>query len=197
MYSANKLNKQGDNTQPWRTPFPIWNQFVVPCPVLTVASWPAYRFLKRQLRWSGIPISFRIFHSLLWSTQWNITEQLMREETWLQHGLIFVKSPSKSASTATTKIPQTRELKQQIFIPHIYEDWEIQNQGANPMPPVSCPPGLKTVAFWMCTHLAFPWTSSWTGRKAWNLPLISEDPIVRAHPHDLISTQFPPKDSIS
>ena len=33
-----------------------------------VASWPAYRFLKRQVRWSGIPISFRIFHSLWWST---------------------------------------------------------------------------------------------------------------------------------
>ena len=32
--------------QPWRTPFPIWNQPIVPCPVLTVASWPAYRFLK-------------------------------------------------------------------------------------------------------------------------------------------------------
>ena len=65
MYSAYKLNKQGDNIQPCRTPFPIWNQFVVPCPVLTVASWPAYRFLKRQVRWSGIPISFRIVHSLL------------------------------------------------------------------------------------------------------------------------------------
>ena len=61
MYSAYKLNKQGDNIQPWRTPFPIWNQSVVPCPVLTVASWPAYRFLKRQIRWSVIPISFRIF----------------------------------------------------------------------------------------------------------------------------------------
>ena len=69
MYSAYKLNKQGDSIQPWRTPFPIWNQSVVPCPVLTVASWPAYIFLKRQVRWSGIPISFRIFQSLLWSTQ--------------------------------------------------------------------------------------------------------------------------------
>ena len=67
MYSAYKLNKQGDNIQPWHTPFPIWNLSVVPCPVLTVASWPAHRFLKRQVRWSGIPISFRIFHSLLWS----------------------------------------------------------------------------------------------------------------------------------
>ena len=44
MYSAYKLNKQGDNIQPWHTPFPIWNQSVVPCPVLTTASWPAYRF---------------------------------------------------------------------------------------------------------------------------------------------------------
>ena len=51
-YSAYKLNKQSDNIQSWRTPFPIWNQSVVPCPVLTVASWPAYRFLKRQVRWS-------------------------------------------------------------------------------------------------------------------------------------------------
>ena len=68
MHYAYKLNMQGNNIQPWRTPFPIWNQSVVPCPVLTVASWPAYRFLKRQDRWSGIPISFRIFHSLLWST---------------------------------------------------------------------------------------------------------------------------------
>ena len=70
MYSAYKLNKQGDNIQPWCTPFPIRNQSVVLCPVLTVASWPAYRFLKRQVRWSGIPISFRIFHSLLW-LRWN------------------------------------------------------------------------------------------------------------------------------
>ena len=38
MYSAYKLNKQSDNIQPWRTPFPIWNQSVVPCPVLTVTN---------------------------------------------------------------------------------------------------------------------------------------------------------------
>ena len=60
MYSAYKLNKQGDNIQPWHVPFPIWNQSVIPCLVLTVASWPAYRFLRRQVR-SGIPISWRIF----------------------------------------------------------------------------------------------------------------------------------------
>ena len=61
MHSAYKLNKQSDNIQPWRAPFPILNQSIFPHPVLTVASWPAYRFLKREVRWSGIPISFRIF----------------------------------------------------------------------------------------------------------------------------------------
>ena len=66
MYSAYKLKKQGDNIQPWHTPFPIWNQSVVSCPVLTIASWPAYRFLRRQVRWFGIPISWRILHTLLW-----------------------------------------------------------------------------------------------------------------------------------
>ena len=60
-------------------------QSVVPCPVLTVASWPAYRSgSKRQVRWSGIPISFRIFHSLLWTlfsrvqfcvTLWTVAHQ--------------------------------------------------------------------------------------------------------------------------
>ena len=80
IYSACKLNKQGDNVQPWCIPFLIWNQSVVPCPVLTVASWPTYKFLKRQVRWSGTPISWRIFHSLLWSTQskaftWSIKQK--------------------------------------------------------------------------------------------------------------------------
>ena len=68
MYSAYKLNKQGDNIQPWHTPFPIWNQSVVPCLVLTVDSSAAYIFLRRQVRWPGIPISLRIVHILLWST---------------------------------------------------------------------------------------------------------------------------------
>ena len=36
MYAAYTLNMQ-----PWHAPFPIWNQSVVPCPVLTVSSWPA------------------------------------------------------------------------------------------------------------------------------------------------------------
>ena len=76
--SACKLNKQGDKIQPWRSPFPILNQSAVTCLVLTAASWPAYRFFRRQIRWSGIPISLRIFQFVMihtvkafWRSQWS------------------------------------------------------------------------------------------------------------------------------
>ena len=56
MYSAYKLNKQGDNMQPWHTTFPIWNQSVVPCPILTTvqqvwvisssSDWPSSQFVQ-------------------------------------------------------------------------------------------------------------------------------------------------------
>ena len=78
-FSAYKLNKQGDNIQPLYTPFPIWNQSALPCSVLPVASWPAYRFLWRQVRSSGIPISVS-FPQFLWCTQskafaWSINQK--------------------------------------------------------------------------------------------------------------------------
>ena len=69
MNATYKFNKQSYNIQPWYTPFPILNQSIVPFPVLTVASWSPYRLLRTQVRWSGIPSSLRIFHSLLWCTQ--------------------------------------------------------------------------------------------------------------------------------
>ena len=40
---------------------PVLNQSSVSHLVLTVASWPAYRFLRRQVRWTGTSISSRIF----------------------------------------------------------------------------------------------------------------------------------------
>ena len=54
MYSAYNLNKQGDNIQPWRTPFPIWNQSVVLRPVLTVPSWPDDLYLLLLSRFSCV-----------------------------------------------------------------------------------------------------------------------------------------------
>ena len=69
IYIFTTVQQAGWQYTAWCSPFPIWNQSIVPCPVLTVASWPAYIFLRKQVRWSGIPISWRIFHNLLWSTQ--------------------------------------------------------------------------------------------------------------------------------
>ena len=53
--------------------FPIWNQFVVPCPVLTVSSWPACRFLRRQVRWSASRITDMIpidMEEMIMVTRW-------------------------------------------------------------------------------------------------------------------------------
>ena len=66
MYSAYKSKKQDASIQPWHRPFPIWNQSIVPCLTIIVST---FRFFGRQVKWSSIPISLRIFHSLLWSTQ--------------------------------------------------------------------------------------------------------------------------------
>ena len=60
-YSAYKLNKQSDNIQSWHMPFPILSQSVIAYLVRAVASWPAHGFLKRQVRWSGIAITLKIF----------------------------------------------------------------------------------------------------------------------------------------
>ena len=62
MYLAYKLNKQSDNIQSCHTPFLILNQSVVPCKVLTVASWPAYRFLRSQVKIIWYSYSLKTFH---------------------------------------------------------------------------------------------------------------------------------------
>ena len=69
MYSAQKSNKLGDKIQPWCISFPDLYQFVVPCPIPTAVSWPSCTFPRKQVQWSGILISLRIFHNLLWPTQ--------------------------------------------------------------------------------------------------------------------------------
>ena len=56
MYSAYKLNKQGDSTQPWHAPFPIWSQSSSNCCFLIFIL-----VSQRQVRWSGIPIYWRLF----------------------------------------------------------------------------------------------------------------------------------------
>ena len=47
--------------QPQHILFPILNQIIVPSPVLTFASWPAHRFLKRQVWYSHLLKNFPQF----------------------------------------------------------------------------------------------------------------------------------------
>ena len=61
MYSAYKLNKQGDTIKSWCTPLQIWMHPAIQSPVVIVASWSAYRFLRRQVRWYCSPI-WKNFH---------------------------------------------------------------------------------------------------------------------------------------
>ena len=45
-YYVHRLSKQSDSIKLCHFPFPVLNQSVVPCPVLTLTSWPTYRFLR-------------------------------------------------------------------------------------------------------------------------------------------------------
>ena len=46
-----------------------FNQSIALCPVITLASWLAYRFLSGQVRWSGIPIFWIFFHFVVIHTK--------------------------------------------------------------------------------------------------------------------------------
>ena len=61
MCSVYRLNEQDDSRQPCHTPFSILNQSVVSQRLLTVACWPAYRFLRRQVRWVWYSHLFKSF----------------------------------------------------------------------------------------------------------------------------------------
>jgi len=97
-------------THPWCAPFQIWNQSIVPCPVLPVASWSTYRFLRRQVRWSGTSISLRIFHSLLWFTksycsQWSKTTSFsIRIPSFLHNSMNISNLSSGSSILSKLKV---------------------------------------------------------------------------------------------
>ena len=53
-------------TGTWLSDWTLLNWTVVPCLALAVASWSAYRVLRRQVWWSHTLIYSRISHNLLW-----------------------------------------------------------------------------------------------------------------------------------
>ena len=84
--SAYKLNKQGDNIQPWHTPFPILNQSIVPCPVLIGCSVsPLFLFhsflIYHFVSWFSL-IFFSVSFSCFW-LWWVFVAELWLSLVWL------------------------------------------------------------------------------------------------------------------
>ena len=70
MYSAYKLNKQGDNIQPWRTPFPIWNQSVVPRPSSNCCSLTCIQVSQEPLLYANCYMVFIYSYELYIISIW-------------------------------------------------------------------------------------------------------------------------------
>ena len=69
--------------QPWCTPFPIWNQSIVPCPSWNCCFFTCIQISQEagqvlQVRYFGIPYSWRIFQ-FVWSTQSKPLAQSMKQ----------------------------------------------------------------------------------------------------------------------
>ena len=170
-YFAYKLDKQRDSIQTWRILFSVWNQSVVSCPALTVASWPAYRFLRKQVKWSGIPISWRIFHSLLWSTQSKALINIVNESDVFLEFSCFLYDPMDvgdliSGSSAFSK-PSLYIWK---FLVHVVLKPGLENfehYSASMWNECNC------VIVWTFFGIAFlwDWNESWPFPDLW--PLLS------------------------
>ena len=79
MYSTYKLNKQGDNIQPWRTPFPIWNH---------------YKSLKERLiPWYSFLTAFYVFNfpqvHFSYQPDWSIYKELHPVQFSIPHTIAY------------------------------------------------------------------------------------------------------------
>ena len=113
----------------YSTHLPTWNQSIIPCLVLTVASWPAYRFLRRQVRWPGTLISLRIFHSLLWSTQWKNFSVVNEAEVFLKfscflYDTVDVGNLISSSSAFSKSSLYVWKFSVQVLLKHSLKDFE-------------------------------------------------------------------------
>ena len=61
MYSTHRLNKQGDNIQPYSTPFPILNHSIVSCLVLSVAYCPCIQVSQKTNKVVWYSLHFKNF----------------------------------------------------------------------------------------------------------------------------------------
>ena len=164
--TAYKLNKQGDNIQPWCTPFLILNQSIVPCLVLTVSSWPAYRFLRRQVKWSGIPISSRISQFVVINTVkgFSIVNEAEVGVLW-EFSCLFYDPPNVGNLISGSSAFSKTSLNIRKFTVHILLKTGLENfehYFAGPWDKCKC------AVVWTLFSIAFPW--DWN--ENWPFPLL-------------------------
>ena len=91
MNSGYKLNKQGDNIQPWRTPFPNWNQSKVKWALESITT-------KKASGGDGIPVElFQILEDDAVKVLHSIGQQIWKTRQWPQDWKksIFIPIPKK------------------------------------------------------------------------------------------------------
>ena len=132
---------------------------------LTVTSLPAYRFCNRQVRWSDIPVSFRISHSLWWSTEWK-TLALPMKQMFFGNSLVFLYDPTNliSGSSGFTKF----SLNIQKFSVHVWlkpslKDFEHYLAGMWDEYNCVAVPTIFGIA------LLWDWNENWTFPVLWTL----------------------------
>lgn len=77
----------------------------------------------------------------------------------------YIKTTVLLSSSCHNKIPQTRWLKQQIFIFSRFWRLEVSDQGAQGLVfGETSFPSLQTAAFILCPHMAFP-LYKWKARQ--------------------------------
>jgi len=87
------------------------NQSVVPSLVLPVASCPACRFIRRQVRWSVIPISSTIFHSLLFTQSKSLANRYKKNAQHLSLYEKFISKLQLSITSYMSECPSAKNLQ--------------------------------------------------------------------------------------
>ena len=118
---------------------------------------PEYRFLRRQVRWSVIPISWRIFHRLLWSKGVSIVNEAEVFLEWMLAIWSLVPLPFSKSSLNIWKFSVHVLLKHRLenFEHYFASMWDEWNWAA-------------VWAFFGIASL-WDWSENWSFPVLWSL----------------------------
>ena len=117
---------------------------VVACPVLIVASWPTYRFLRRQVSWFSIPISLKLSTDFTIHTVKGFSIVNKAEvDAFLEFSSFFYDPTdvgnliSGSSAFSKSSLNIWKFTVHVLLKPHL-ENFEVHMKGMNSMSPKTC-----------------------------------------------------------